>query len=74
MWQILISLVTVIVSLGAISRIVLTAYAHPVKSPTTNTFTHCGYEHPVAIINISLGECVSTHWLEDLAELWKPGV
>ena len=69
MKQILISLVAAIVSLGAISTIVLTASAHPEKSPKTNAIIHCQNDHPVAMVNISLYECVSTHWLKDWAEI-----
>ncbi len=69
MKQILTSLIAAIVSLWAISTIVLTASAHPEKSPETNAITHCQYDHPVALISISQMECVSTHWLNGWAEL-----
>ena len=69
MKQILTSLVAAIVSLGAISTIVLTASAHPEKSPKTNAIKHSQNDHPVAMVNISLHECASTHWLKGWAEL-----
>ena len=69
MKKILTSLVAAIVSLWAISTIVLTASAHPEKSPETNAITHCQYVHPVAMTHSSLMECASTHWLMGWAEL-----
>ena len=68
MKKILTSLVAAIVSLWAISTIVLTASAHPVESPETDAVRHCEYDHPVAMVHSSLMECVSTHWLKGWAE------